>query len=148
MNKKIAKPTPAVFMLDLKSMIILFFAIISILFFSLWFLKGTGYKKEFKLLEKNFIKLQKTRDSIAKVISVLKINFNKTQELILSRDKKILLVEEELKKSKIELIKSNDELKKNELTWEENKRGIQNLKKNPIKREGQELINSLQEKLQ
>ena len=148
MNKKIAKPTPAVFMLDLKSMIILFFAIISILFFSLWFLKGTGYKKEFKLLEKNFIKLQKTRDSIAKVNSVLKINFNKTQELILSRDKKILLVEEELKKSKIELIKSNDELKKNELTWEENKRGIQNLKKNPIKREGQELINSLQEKLQ
>ena len=135
-------------MLDLKSMIILFFAIISILFFSLWFLKGTGYKKEFKLLEKNFIKLQKTRDSIAKVNSVLKINFNKTQELILSRDKKILLVEEELKKSKIELIKSNDELKKNELTWEENKRGIQNLKKNPIKREGQELINSLQEKLQ
>ena len=133
MNKKIAKPTPAVFMLDLKSMIILFFAIISILFFSLWFLKGTGYKKEFKLLEKNFIKLQKTRDSIAKVNSVLKINFNKTQELILSRDKKILLVEEELKKSKIELIKSNDELKKNELTWEENKRGIQNLKKNPIK---------------
>ena len=148
MNKKIAKPTPAVFMLDLKSMIILFFAIISILFFSLWFLKGTGYKKEFKLLEKNFIKLQKTWDSIAKVNSVLKINFNKTQELILSRDKKILLVEEELKKSKIELIKSNDELKKNELTWEENKRGIQNLKKNPIKREGQELINSLQEKLQ
>ena len=148
MNKKIAKPTPAVFMLDLKSMIILFFAIISILFFSLWFLKGTGYKKEFNLLEKNFIKLQKTRDSIAKVNSVLKINFNKTQELILSRDKKILLVEEELKKSKIELIKSNDELKKNELTWEENKRGIQNLKKNPIKREGQELINSLQEKLQ
>ena len=148
MNKKIAKPTPAVFMLDLKPMIILFFAIISILFFSLWFLKGTGYKKEFKLLEKNFIKLQKTRDSIAKVNSVLKINFNKTQELILSRDKKILLVEEELKKSKIELIKSNDELKKNELTWEENKRGIQNLKKNPIKREGQELINSLQEKLQ
>ena len=148
MNKKIAKPTPAVFMLDLKSMIILFFAIISILFFSLWFLKGTGYKKEFKLLEKNFIKLQKTRDSIAKVNSVLKINFNKTQELILSREKKILLVEEELKKSKIELIKSNDELKKNELTWEENKRGIQNLKKNPIKREGQELINSLQEKLQ
>lgn len=148
MNKKIAKPTPAVFMLDLKSMIILFFAIISILFFSLWFLKGTGYKKEFKLLEKNFIKLQKTRDSIAKVNSVLKINFNKTQELILSRDKKILLVEEELKKSKIELIKSNDELKKNELTWEENKRGIQNLKKNPIKREDQELINSLQEKLQ
>ena len=148
MNKKIATPAPAVFILDLKSMIILFFAIISILFFSLWFLKGTGYKKEFKLLEKNFIKLQKTRDSIAKVNSVLKINFNKTQELILSRDKKILLVEEELKKSKIELIKSNDELKKNELTWEENKRGIQNLKKNPIKREGQELINSLQEKLQ
>lgn len=138
----------AVFILDLKSMIILFFVIISVLFFSLWYLKGTGYKKEFKLLEKNFVKLQKTRDSLTKVNKSLERNFDRTQKLILIRDKKILQVEEELRRSKIELIKAGDELKRNEWSREQNKRSIQNLKNNPLKREDQELINSLKEKLQ
>lgn len=138
----------AVFILDLKSMIILFFVIISVLFFSLWYLKGTGYKKEFKLLEKNFVKLQKTRDSLTRVNKALETNFDKTQKLILIRDKKILQVEEELGRSKIELIKAGDELKRNERSREQNKRSIQNLKNNPLKREDQELINSLKEKLQ
>lgn len=138
----------AVFILDLKSMIILFFVIISVLFFSLWYLKGTGYKKEFKLLEKNFVKLQKTRDSLTRVNKALETNFDKTQKLILIRDKKILQVEEELGRSKIELIKAGDELKRNERSREQNKSSIQNLKNNPLKREDQELINSLKEKLQ
>lgn len=138
----------AVFILDLKSMIILFFVIISVLFFSLWYLKGTGYKKEFKLLEKNFVKLQKTRDSLTKVNKSLERNFDRTQKLILIRDKKILQVEEELGRSKIELLKASDELKRNEGSREQNKREIQNLKNNPLKREDQELINSLKEKLQ
>lgn len=138
----------AVFILDLKSMIILFFVIISVLFFSLWYLKGTGYKKEFKLLEKNFVKLQKTRDSLTKVNKSLERNFDRTQKLILIRDKKILQVEEELGRSKIELLKASDELKRNERSREQNKREIQNLKNNPLKREDQELINSLKEKLQ
>lgn len=138
----------AVFILDLKSMIILFFVIISVLFFSLWYLKGTGYKKEFKLLEKNFVKLQKTRDSLTKVNKSLERNFDRTQKLILIRDKKILQVEEELGRSKIELLKASDELKRNERSREQNKREIQNLKNRPLKREDQELINSLKEKLQ
>lgn len=138
----------AVFILDLKSMIILFFVIISVLFFSLWYLKGTGYKKEFKLLEKNFVKLQKTRDSLTKVNKSLEGNFDRTQKLILIRDKKILQVEEELGRSKIELLKASDELKRNERSREQNKREIQNLKNRPLKREDQELINSLKEKLQ
>lgn len=138
----------AVFILDLKSMIILFFVIISVLFFSLWYLKGTGYKKEFKLLEKNFVKLQKTRDSLTKVNKSSERNFDRTQKLILIRDKKILQVEEELGRSKIELLKASDELKRNERSREQNKREIQNLKNRPLKREDQELINSLKEKLQ
>ena len=45
--------------IDLKTIVILFLLGISILFFSMWFLKGTGYRKEFERLEKEFERVQK-----------------------------------------------------------------------------------------
>ena len=53
--------------LDLKSILILFLLGFCLFFFSMWYLKGTGYKKEYKQLEQKFEKLQQTRDSLDKV---------------------------------------------------------------------------------
>lgn len=133
--------------LDLKSILILCLVVISILFFSLWFLKGTGYKKEFKLLEQEFKNLQHTRDSLVKVNLKLKGDFDKTQKSIDDRNRKILQIESQLNKSKAQLNKANGELSRNKKDLEDTKRKIENLKKDPIKREGEDLLNSLKEKL-
>lgn len=133
--------------LDLKSILILFLLGICIIFFSLWFLKGSGYKKEYKKLELEFKRLQETRDSLEKVNFNLKKDFEKIQADINIRDKRIKEVEEELEKTKKDLTKANGELSKNKKDLEETRRKIEKLKKEPIKREDQDLINSLKEKL-
>ena len=133
--------------LDFKSILILVFLGISILFFSMWFLKGTGYKKEFKKLELEFQKLQKTRDSLEAVNIKLKIDFEKIQQKIDERNLEIKKVEYELVKVKKDLNSSNNKLKKNKKDLEETRKKIEKLKKDPIKREGEDLINSLKEKL-
>jgi chromosome segregation ATPase len=133
--------------LDFKSILILVFLGISILFFSMWFLKGTGYKKEFKKLELEFQKLQKTRDSLEAVNIKLKIDFEKIQQKIDERNLEIKKVEYELVKVKKDLNSSNNQLQKNKKDLEETRKKIEKLKKDPIKREGEDLINSLKEKL-
>jgi len=133
--------------LDFKSILILVFLGISILFFSMWFLKGTGYKKEFKKLELEFQKLQKTRDSLEAVNIKLKIDFEKIQQKIDERNLEIKKVEYELVKVKKDLKSSNNQLQKNKKDLDETRKKLEKLKKDPIKREGEDLINSLKEKL-
>lgn len=133
--------------LDLKSILILFLLGICIIFFSLWFLKGSGYKKEYKKLELEFQRLQETRDSLEKVNINLKKDFEKIQTDINIRDKKIKDVEKELEKTKKDLVNTNTQLSNNKKDLEETRKKIEKLKKEPIKREDQDLINSLKEKL-
>ncbi len=108
--------------LDFKSILILVFLGISILFFSMWFLKGTGYKKEFKKLELEFQKLQKTRDSLEAVNIKLKIDFEKIQQKIDERNLEIKKVEYELVKVKKDLNSSNNQLQKNKKDLEETRK--------------------------
>ena len=115
--------------LDLKSIVIISLAVVCLLFFSLWFLKGTGYKKEFKLLEQQYKNLQHTRDSLQRVNLKLKSDFNKTQKSIDDRNKKIKQIENELNKSKSQLNKANSELSRNKKDLDETKKKIEDLKK-------------------
>lgn len=133
--------------LDLKSIVILFLMSFGILFFSLWYLKGSGYKKEYKILEEKFEKLQHTRDSLLLVNLKLKSDFDKIQKDIEDRDLKISKIENDLKKVKNDLNSANIELIQNKKDLEETKKKIDKLKKNPIKREDDDLIKSLKEKL-
>lgn len=133
--------------LDIKSILILFLLGFCILFFSLWFLKGTGYKKEFKQLEKEYKQLKHTRDSLNTLNIKLKSDFNNTQKDIDKRNKIISDIEKELKKTKADLDDANIQIVRNKKDLEEVKGKIDKLKKQPIKREGEELINSLKQKL-
>lgn len=133
--------------LDFKSILILFLLGFCIFFFSMWYLKGTGYKKDYKILEQKFENIQKTRDSLENVNIKLKLDFNRIQKNVNDRDKEIYKIEVELKRIKIDLEKSNTELNQNKKDLEETKKKIQKLKKDPIKREEDDLIKSLKEKL-
>jgi peptidoglycan hydrolase CwlO-like protein len=133
--------------LDLKSVLVLVLLGFCILFFSMWFLKGTEYKKEFKLLDKKYERLQHIRDSLVDANSRLKSDFDNIQTVVDQRNKKITKIESDLKKTKYELSKANSELSENKHDLEETKKKIEKLKKEPIKREGDDLLNSLKEKL-
>jgi chromosome segregation ATPase len=133
--------------IDIKSIFILILLGFSIFFFSMWFLKGTGYKKEYKKLEKEFEKVQKSRDSLNLLNIRLKSDFVEIGKKIRERDSLIKIVEAELKKKKEELKSSKDEVSIWKNQHSQTKKKIEELKKNPIKREDDELIKSLKEKL-
>jgi len=133
--------------LDAKSIIILLLAVFSILFFSLWFLKGTGYKKEYKKLEQEFDRLQKSRDSLKTINIKLKKDFDIIEIEVKKRDSLIKIVEKELIKTKQELKEAKKEVAKWQFDFNKTKKKIEDLKKNPIKREDEDLIQSLSEKL-
>lgn len=133
--------------LDLKSVLIIILLVFSTIFFSIWYFKGTEYKKEYNKLELEFRKLQQTRDSLEKVNVDLKKDFNKIQIEISKRDSHIRSVEKELEKSKNELKIANQDIEENNQKLEKIKKKIEELKNNPIKREDDDLINSLREKL-
>jgi TolA-binding protein len=133
--------------LDIKSIIILILIIFSTISAYHWFIKGDDLSKEkIKRWEDEFKKLQREKDSISINITNLKLRFNelnKKKDSLESQNKllenKIIEVEKESQKSKTEL----NEMRKNQkATLKE----IENLKNNPIRREGEDLLESLKNK--
>lgn len=133
--------------LDFKSILIIVLLVISGLFFSMWYLKGSDYKDKFDQLEQDFNKSQKTRDSLKLVNDKLEKEFDRLNVVIKDREEKIKLIEKEIENLNKDLIETKRELASNRKILEETKKKIEELKKNPIKREDEQLINSLKEKL-
>lgn len=133
--------------MDIKWVAILVLLVTNILFFGIWFFKGSDTKDKIKLLEEKNISIERQRDSLDRVNSGLRLEFNKIQKSIDERDSKIKDIEDQLSKVKKELDIANAKVNKYKKDLDETKRNIENLKRNPIKREGDDLINSLKEKL-
>lgn len=132
--------------LDIKTLLILFLSFFCIFFFSIWYLKVSD-TKEYKILEQKFEKIQKTRDSLVMINLKLKSDFDKIQKEIDKRDNQIAKNELEILNLKKDLKEAKSDLSNNKRDLEETKKKIENLKKNPIKREDDDLIKSLKEKL-
>lgn len=135
------------FKLSIQNIVTGLLLVFCILFFSMWFLKGTGYKKEYKKLEQEFERIQKVRDSLKLVNIKLKSDFDKREIEIKKRDSLIRIVEKELAKTKSELKLAKKDVSKWQSDYQQTKKKIENLKKDPIKREDEDLIESLSEKL-
>ncbi|NDF17635.1 MAG: hypothetical protein EB079_06690 [Verrucomicrobia bacterium] len=135
--------------IDLKTGLILLLLLFCIVFFSMWYLKGSdsASKRELKRLKTEYKNLQKSRDSLDQVNIMLKDNFNDYQNKIDQRDSRIQSIEYQLSQAKIDLSQSKKDLSdmKTELT--KTRKRVEDLKKNPINREGDNLIESLKEKL-
>lgn len=133
--------------LDFKSIIILILLSVSVIFFTLWFLSGTGYKKDFKNLQNKIDIIQKSRDSLKLVNKKLKIDFDKIQNEIDLKNIKLKNIETELQRSKRDLNSARSEVIEIKKDLAETKKKIETLKKDPIKREDDQLLNSLRKKL-
>jgi len=134
-------------MKDIKTIFILVLLGFCFFFFSLWYLKGTGYKKEYKRLEIKFNDLQKSRDSLKSINKKLESDYNKLESQVKLREFYISKLESDIEKTKSELKSAKSEVSRFKLDWIATKKKIENLKKNPIKREDDQLIKSLKEKL-
>ena len=134
-------------MKDIKSILIAILLGFCIFFFSIWYLKGSGYKKEYKKLEQQFNVIQKSRDSLKTVNKKLKSDYLEIDNRIKLREIFINSIEKELEKTKEELKSAKLDLKKWESDYKITKKKIEDLKKNPIKREDDQLVKSLKEKL-
>ena len=73
-------------MKDIKSILIVILLGFCIFFFSIWYLKGSGYKKEYKKLEQQFNVIQKSRDSLQDVNKKLKNNYIEVENRIKLRE--------------------------------------------------------------
>jgi chromosome segregation ATPase len=135
--------------IDLKTGLILLLLLFCIVFFSMWYLKGADSvsKRELKRLKTEYKNLQKSRDSLDQVNIMLKDNFNDYQNKIDQRDSKIQSIEYQLSQAKIDLSQSKKDLSNMKTELTKTRKRVEDLKKNPIKREDDDLIESLKEKL-
>jgi chromosome segregation ATPase len=135
--------------IDLKTGLILLLLLFCIVFFSMWYLKGadSASKRELKRLKTEYKNLQKSRDSLDQVNIMLKDNFNDYQNKIDQRDSKIQSIEYQLSQAKIDLSQSKKDLSNMKTELTKTRKRVEDLKKNPIKREDDDLIESLKEKL-
>jgi hypothetical protein len=132
--------------LDLKTLALSVVTLLFIIFFSIWFFKGSGYKKQIKELKEKNRQIELIRDSLKLVNIKLEKDFNVIDKRMKKRNLEIKKIEGDLKKSKGEVNKLTNKLNYEHSQLEESKKKIDDLKKHPIKREGQDLINSLKSK--
>jgi septal ring factor EnvC (AmiA/AmiB activator) len=133
--------------LDVKWIAILVLTGTCILFFGMWFFKGSETKEKIKQLEKENLRIEKIRDSLDLANKYLSAEFDKIQKKIDERDRKIKDIEEHLLKTKRDLDAANAIVNVYRKDLAETKKKIEELKKNPIKRDDEDLLKSLKEKL-
>ncbi len=133
--------------LDIKSIVILILLGTSIFFFATWFFRGTDYKSEIEKLEDKNRLIELSRDSLKKNDIVLAKQYAEKDKQISDRENQIKEIESQLLKVKQDLTISNNKVRQNQKDLEETKKKIEELKNNPIKRDDEDLIKSLKDKL-
>jgi chromosome segregation ATPase len=132
---------------DIKKILILALIIFSIISGYKWFIGGDSVSKErVKQLEEEFKKLEIKKDSLTKSINKWKAKFDslsvKGEELSKINAK----LEIDVKKAESDANKSKNDLSKIKIDMLDTKKKIEHLKKNPINRTGDDLLNSIKNK--
>lgn len=133
--------------LDANSIITLALLAACIFFGTMWYLQGSDYKKKLKEADIRIEAIEKVRDSLKIANKKLETDYFDIQKSITDRENKIKSVEKELAIVKKSLDSALLQVSQNQKRLEDSKKRIQKLRDNPIKRDGEDLINSLKEKL-
>lgn len=132
--------------LDLKSIMILVLLGFSIIFFGMWYFRGSD-KDKVKVLENEIEQIQIKRDSLRRANDVLNVDLIRIQNDIKAKDYILSIIRIKLSEAENKLTSANSRLSDVEKMLRDSKKRVLELEKNPIRREGDELINSLKEKL-
>ena len=133
---------------DLKNILILILIIISSFSVWKWMTKvdDTKSKERIKELENEFRKLEIRKDSVDNNIKTLELEFEKLElkdSLLMEENKKL---SQEAKQAESEAKVWKTRLQSSQKKQEETRSKIKQLEKNPIKREGNDLLESLKNK--
>ena len=130
--------------LDIKSILILVLLGFSLIFFYMWYFRGSdNYKDDLKKLKQENKELHEKRDSIQLHLNSLNDSFNELRKQDSLLKVKISDQELEIQKFKTKANASKEQLNKLLKEMEETRNKIQELKNSPPNRTGQDLINSL-----
>lgn len=133
--------------LDIKSWLIIILLGAFLIFFGLWYFGNTDYKNRNKILESENKKIEMSRDSLKRANEVLETSFTSSQKDIDNLKSRQKQIETDLEKARQYSSYLNTQLGKQQKDLDDTKKKIEDLKKNPLKRENNDLINSLKEKL-
>ena len=131
--------------IDLKKTLLYFIGVCLLVSVFLNF-KGCNRESFEKLEEKNRL-LEKTRDSLRYTNQNLKKEFNQIQLVIDKRDVRIADLQTQIDASKRDVFGYKNLLDKVNRDLIETNKKLENLRKNPIKRDDDDLINSFKNKL-
>ena len=131
--------------IDLKKTLLYFIGVCLLVSVFLNF-KGCNRESFEKLEEKNRL-LEKTRDSLRYTNQNLKKEFNQIQLVIDKRDVRIADLQTQIDASKRDVFGYKNLLDKANRDLIETNKKLENLRKNPIKRDDDDLINSFKNKL-
>ena len=132
--------------LDFKSILIVILFIISSIFITKFMLGGQNHRKEIKLLEKENKKLQKQKDSLQiEFVEIQKGLIKDSIELVKLKTQ-LTFINKKIEIKEIQLKKAIEDLSTFKGSLEKSKKEIDELKNNPVKRTGNELLESIREK--
>jgi len=134
--------------LDIKSWIIIVLFIAIGIFIYKWLNSEDRYlREENKRLSDQVDAIQVERDSLADARKLSEAKYDSIQHVVDAEMIKIKKLDQDLLKSKSDLSIAKIDLSKEKHKVDEVNAQIKQLKKNPIKREGADLLNSLRKKL-
>jgi chromosome segregation ATPase len=132
--------------LDLKSIMILVLFVLCGIFFTKMMLSGESHKKERKTLLEENKKIEKQKQLLKKDFLLLQQNYEKDSLEIVQLTNQLNKINQDILKKDVELRKAKNELVNFKSSFEKTKKEIEELEKNPIKRTGSELLESIKEK--
>ena len=132
--------------LKLKDWALIVITGVAVFFFINYTISSSGYKKEIKRLESESKDIQKKRDELDKQNKDLKKEAVIYIDNIDKYQKKINYISDLISKKDIEIKNLKLNLNQQRKEIEKTKKKIDELEKTPIKRTGQELLESIKEK--
>jgi septal ring factor EnvC (AmiA/AmiB activator) len=132
--------------LDIKSIMIVVLFVISGIFFTQWYFGGENHRKERIDLQKQNKELQKQKEDLSKDFDRLRKKFEKDSTDLEKIKIEIKYLDIKLKDKDAQIYKANKDLKDFKAGISKTKAEIQDLKDNPIKRTGDNLLESIKEK--
>jgi chromosome segregation ATPase len=132
--------------LDIKSITIGILFLISLTLATLWYFSSDGYKKEVRKLKAENRKIEGERKSIMNDYVILKSELDRKMVEIETLKSRGDSLNGEILKKEIEIQKGLEEISKVRAKWIRNKKEVDKLKNNPIRREGNDLLESIRQK--
>ena len=129
---------------DIKSWLIMILLVVVIVFGGMWyFKKDEGSAQRVKDLEKEIVNIQKQKHDIDLVLLALKNNQAAIEKEISDKTAQLAIMEKENARLSAQVTISKQNLDALRKKLKETQDKIDELTKNPVKREGDDLLNSL-----